>query len=252
MFWQKETEGPVAGIIRQILRLQILTRIKADKVLVLAAHPNDDILGCGGLLKILSNDGAKIKAIYFSDGSRGTKSADASQSIIAEREVEAREAGKIIGIGAQEFIRLPDSKFRPSVEIAARIRREIEFDAPDLLLSPHFEDLHPDHHAVAEILQIALKDFDQHLNIWLYEVWASSRVNRLVPIDEVVGDKKEALLEHKSQMKYKRYEESILALNNHRGLSTGAGEYAEAYYAIGPRSYRRMLELLSRHHESKI
>ena len=251
-FWQKETERQISGIMRQILRIQILTYVKADKVLVIAAHPNDDILGCGGLLKILADNGSKIKVIYFADGSRGTKSAESRREIIAEREEEARKAGEVIGIGAQEFIRLPDSEMKPSFEIAARIRREIEFDMPDLLLAPHFEDIHPDHHSVAEILYIGLKEFEKHLNIWLYEVWASSRVNRIIPIDDTLDDKKEALRKHKSQLKYKRYEESILALNNYRGLSTGAGEYAEAFYAIGPRNYRRMFEILSRHHESRI
>jgi N-acetylglucosamine malate deacetylase 1 len=251
-FWQKETERQVSGIMRQILRIRILTYVKADKVLVLAAHPNDDILGCGGLLKFFADNGSKIKVIYFADGSRGTKSAEAKREIITEREGEAREAGKIIGIGAQEFIRLPDSELKPSLEVAIKIRREIEFDMPDLLLSPHFEDMHPDHHSVAEILYIGLKDFEKHLNIWLYEIWASSRINRIISIDDSLDDKKDALRKHKSQLKYKRYEESILALNNYRGLSTGAGEYAEAFYALGSRSYRRMFELLSRHHESRI
>ena len=250
-FWQKETERQISGIMRQILRIQVLTYVKADKVLALAAHPNDDILGCGGLLKILADNGSKIKVIYFADGSRGTKSAEARRDIIADREEEARKAGEVVGIGAQEFIRLPDSDLKPSVEVAARIRREVEFDMPDLILAPHFEDIHPDHHSVAEILHIGLKGFEKHLNIWLYEVWASSRVNRIVSIDDVLDDKKDALRKHKTQLKYRRYEESILTLNNYRGLSTGAGDFAEAFYATGPRNYRRMFEIFSRHHESK-
>lgn len=251
-FWQKETERSVLGIMRQILRIQILAYVKADKVLVLAAHPNDDVLGCGGLLKHLSDEGAKIKVIYFSDGSRGTRNSERLTTLVSSREEEAREAGKILGVGSQEFMRLPDSSFKPSVELAARIRREIEFDAPDLILAPHFEDLHPDHHTVAEILYTAFKDYPRHLNIWLYEVWATSRVNRIFPIDDYIEDKKESLRQHKTQLKYKRYEESVLALNNYRGLSTGASDFAESYYALGPRSYRKMFEVLSRHHESRI
>jgi len=251
-FWQKETEKSVWGVVSAVLKIRVLSVVRADRVLVLSPHPDDDAMGCGGVLKMLSESGAKIKVIYFSDGSRGTRKGEIRESLIAEREEETREAGKILGIGEEKFLRLPDSKIKVNLDLATQIRREIEFDQPDLLLSPSLEDPHPDHHAVAETLSLSIKNYQGYFNIWLYEVWGTGRINRLVLIDDYVDAKEEALKCHKSQMKVKRYDEAIMALNQYRALSSGAGEYAEAFYSTGPRNYRKLFEFYSRHHESKM
>ncbi len=251
MFWQKESTKNPRSVILDTLRVIIVSLVKADKVLVLAPHPDDDALGCGGLIKSLADDGAKIKVIYFSDGSKGNKSGKSSASLIVERESEAREAGKVLGVGEEKFFRLPDGKIEPTIDLAAQIRREIEFDKPDLILAPSMEELHPDHYAVAEVLATSLKNYYGQLNIWLYEVWGAGRFNRLFVIDDYLPDKRQALKCHKSQMKVKKYDDAILALNNYRGLSTGAGDYAEAYYATGPRNFQKLFEFYRRHHESK-
>jgi len=252
VFWQKESSGGAWGVVSDVMKTMVVSTVRADKVLVLSPHPDDDALGCGGLIKSLSESGAKIKVIYFSDGSRGTKSGKPSLSLIKEREEEARESSLLLGIGEEKFLRLPDGKIVPTIDLATQIRREIEFDQPDLVLAPSPEELHPDHHAVSETLAMSLRNYDGHFNIWLYEVWGAGRFNRLFVIDEFVNDKREALKCHKSQMRVKKYDEAILALNNFRALSTGSGKYAESYYATGPRNFRKLFEYYGRHHERKI
>jgi len=251
MFFQKESRQTISGMVVSLLKVHPISVVKADKVLVLAPHPDDDVLGCGGLIKSLSDGGAKIKVIYFSDGSLGTKTGERNEELISKRESEAVEAGKILGISEEKFLRLPDSKIVADLKLASLIRREIEFDKPDLVLAPSFEELHPDHFAVSEVLALSLKNLDSHFNIWLYEVWGVGRFNRLFSIEDYIDDKQEALDCHKSQMKVKRYDQAILALNQYRALSAGFGQYAEAYYATGPRNYRRLFDYYSRHHESR-
>lgn len=251
-FWQKESQKKAIGITAEVARVHPISRVTADKVLVLSPHPDDDVMGCGGLLYSLSESGSKIKVIYFSDGSRGTKNGKINLELIGRREIEARESGKVLGVGEEKFLRLPDKRIVANTELATVIRREIEFDKPDLLLAPGMDELHPDHHAVAEALALAIRNFDQPLNIWLYEVWSASRINRLFIIDDYIDQKRQALKCHVSQMKVKDYDEAILSLNKYRGLFFGVGNYAEAYYATGPRNYRKLFEFYSRHHESKI
>lgn len=251
MFWQKETEKAVLPLVRDLLRISVLSLVKADRVLVLAPHVDDDVMAAGGLIKMLSAEGTKITAIYFSDGALGNKKRQPSAGLIEDREQEAREAGRILGIGEQRFLRLSDGQIKPNIELAKIIRREIEFGDFDLILSPSFDDPHPEHHAVAEILHQSLKNFDGHLNIWLYETWATGRINRIVVVDDFIDDKISALNCHKSQVKFKPYEESVLALNQYRAYSTASGKYAEGYYSTGVRNYQRLFELLSRHHHSK-
>lgn len=250
-FWEHKTEKATLGVVAKMLKTKVISAVSAERVLVLAPHPDDDVIGCGGLLKMLANDGAKIKVIYFSDGSFGTKDKSHDKSLISVREEETREASKIIGVGEGKFLRLPDLHLRSSSDLAAQIRREIEFDKPDLILAPSFEDLHPDHLAVAEIFYLALKNFDDQINIWLYEVWGLSRFNRLLVINDTIDDKILALKAHKTQIANRAYDEAILGLNKYRAVFAGVDGFAEAYYSTGPRNYRRLFEVFSRHHESK-
>jgi LmbE family N-acetylglucosaminyl deacetylase len=252
MFWQKEDNSEAWAAYTDVMKIHTISRVTADKVLVLAPHPDDDVLGCGGLLAELSSSGAKIKVIYFTDGSRSNRQAKFFERLIAERENEAIEAGKVLKIFEQKFLRLPHNALKSSIDLAAVIRKEIEFDKPDLVLAPSLEEPHPDHFAVLEALNLSLKHYDQGLNIWLYEVFGTGRLNRLFVIDDFVAAKTEALKCHKSQYKIKKYDEAILALNRFRALSAGIGEFAEGYYATGPRTFRSLFEFYQRHHESRI
>ncbi len=252
MFWQKEENRGSWAAYTDVMKIHPISRITADKVLVLAPHPDDDVLGCGGLLAELSEAGAKIKAVYFTDGSRGNREAKFSENLIAQREEESVEAGKVLKISEQKFLRLPHNSLKSSIELAAIIRKEIEFDKPDLILAPSFEEPHPDHLAVLEALNLGLKNYTEGLNIWLYEVFGTGRLNRLFIIDDFVAVKTEALKCHKSQYKIKKYDEAILSLNKFRALSAGIGNYAEGYYSTGPRTFQKLFEFYQRHHESRI
>ena len=55
------------------LKSKVAKKIHADLVLVLSPHPDDDALGCGGLLIRLSHGGAHIKCLYIYDGASGNK-----------------------------------------------------------------------------------------------------------------------------------------------------------------------------------
>ena len=252
MFFQKEDKRAVWGLYPNVLHIHPISVVRAGSVLVLAPHPDDDVIGCGGLLKSLSESGAKIKVIYFTDGSRGNRDLVEDRNLIEKRELESRKAGEILGVSEQRFLRLPHTKMRSSFELSKSLRRELEFDKPDLILAPSVEEPHPDHLAVSEALSNSLRDFDSSVAIWLYEVFATGRINRLFPIDRYLEAKREALSCHKSQFSSRQYEESILLLNQFRARSAGIAGYAEAYYATGPRTYRKLFEIYNRHHESKI
>ena len=133
-FYQKEDTRSIWGAYPATFKIHPISVIKADKVLVLAPHPDDDVIGAGGLIKSLADDGAKIKVVYFTDGSKSNRSAKFSESLIEKRQKESREAGVILGIGEQKFLRLKHNELKSSIDLAAMIRREIEFDKPDLFL----------------------------------------------------------------------------------------------------------------------
>lgn len=252
MFFQKEDTKNIWRLYPSVFKIHLISTIKAEKVLILSPHPDDDVIGAGGLIKYLSDGGSSIKVIYFTDGSKSNSSANFSEGLIEKREKEAREAGKILGVGEQKFLRLPHQKMRSSFELSALIRKELEFEKPDLLLAPSIEEPHPDHLAVSEALSESMSNYYESLNIWLYETFGSGRLNRLFDISGQVEAKQEALRAHKSQFSIRKYDQAILSLNRFRSLSAGLDGYAEAFYSIGPRNYQKLYQFYNRHHESRI
>ena len=82
------------------------------KILVVAAHPDDEILGCGGTLIKMRKAGYKIKCIFISDGesSRNIKDKKKLLNIIEEREKQAVQVSKLLKFDKPSFFRLPDNK----------------------------------------------------------------------------------------------------------------------------------------------
>ena len=76
-------------------------------ILVIAAHPDDEVLGMGGTIKKLSKQGHKIHLCVMSDGSAGVKNKD---KMIQMRKNACIKSGKILGISTFDFVNLPDMK----------------------------------------------------------------------------------------------------------------------------------------------
>ena len=70
---------------------------KFKNILVVASHPDDEVLGCGGTLYNLKKKGAKISALFLSDGESSRKHPKIDR-LILDRKKQAIKAGKILGI----------------------------------------------------------------------------------------------------------------------------------------------------------
>jgi LmbE family N-acetylglucosaminyl deacetylase len=77
-------------------------------VLVVASHPDDEVLGCGGTLYNLKKNGAKISGLFLSDGESSRKHLKINK-LILNRKKQAIKAGKIIGIKKSIFGNFPDN-----------------------------------------------------------------------------------------------------------------------------------------------
>ena len=183
------------------------------RVVVLAPHPDDESLGCGGLLGLLADAGRPAHVVVVTDGTRSHTSATWPPSRLrALREVEARRAVRHLGHGSRvEFLRFPDcglpargtDAFEAAADRMAALVAELR---PDTLLVPWRRDPHCDHVATWELAQ-ARRDPDVR---WIeYPVWAWANAEAAPRPDEAtawrldvtatVDRKTEAVAAHRSQ-----------------------------------------------------
>src|SRR5215203_5449897 len=87
-------------------------------VLVLAPHPDDEAIGCGGTLIRHAKQGDRVTAVFLTSGELGLKhlAPDLAWSI---REREAQEAARVLGLADLRFLRCPDWFLGEHVEEAA-------------------------------------------------------------------------------------------------------------------------------------
>jgi len=164
---------------------------------VLAAHPDDESMGCAGTIALLRGAGARVTVVFITDGEL-TRGADLPVAEVARRRrTEAQTACRSLGVEDVRFWGLPDGSLTERVdEVAAHAERLLAEIAPDGVLLPWFLDDHPDHAAVAAALD--RRPPPPAVELWGYEVWTPLAANRIVDISAVVALKEGALATHRT------------------------------------------------------
>lgn len=108
-------------------------------ILVLAAHPDDAELGCGGTIVKHVALGHKVGVVDFTRGELGTR------GTVETRDQEATDAANILGLAARENLRLPDGFFRNEEGHRLEVVRAIRKYQPEIILANAVYDRHPDH-----------------------------------------------------------------------------------------------------------
>lgn len=207
-----------------------------ERVLVLAPHPDDETLGCGGSLKILSEAGKAIKVLFLTKGEKAEPDIVDKEGYVSFREQEAVRAMKVLGISDYAFLRFPDRELYANIEVAAKkVFTIVEGFRPDTIYSPSVIELNPDHRAAGEIAIMVQRRHDTC--IVFYEVTTPVRPNMFVDITGVFGYKKKAIRAYKSQLKITDYLSLISSLNFYRTLTLGGKKrYAEAFLRVSHES----------------
>ena len=125
-------------------------------VLVIAPHPDDEAIGCGGAICLHQERGDRVTAVFLTSGELGLKHLSRDEAWRV-REGEAETAAEVLGIAALVFLRLPDWDMDEAVDDAAMaLRPVLERDPPDMVYLPHPGEWHPDHRAALPIVRAAL------------------------------------------------------------------------------------------------
>ncbi len=201
--------------------------------LVVAPHPDDESLGCGGAIALLKINKNPIHVLFISDGSMSHPHSKLypREARIKLREQETLNALEILGLNATEvsFLRLPDTQVPtapissdvsndladPSqlfLEAVAAIRNYLRQIRPQTILVPWRRDPHGDHRASWQLTDAAVRE--EKLNIrWLeYPIWVWESKNAKdlptgadgswfkLDIRDVLSQKRQAIQAHVSQI----------------------------------------------------
>jgi len=126
------------------------------KVLVLAAHMDDEVLGCGGTIARHVAMGDDVAVMWFTDGVSSRGHADAEQEAVL-RHQESLEAAHILGITSIYRRQFDDQLMDmvPLKEIASHIAHVFDAERPDVVYTHWLHDLNQDHQQVAKASLIA-------------------------------------------------------------------------------------------------
>ena len=132
-----------------------------DRILVIAAHPDDEILGVGSTVAKRVAEGDKAYALILGEGqtSRWYMKGSGDPSVIESLHKNTLKAAKIIGYSDVFFENLPDNRF-DSVDllgIVKKIERYIEDLKPEIIYTHHYGDLNIDHRITCEAVLTATR-----------------------------------------------------------------------------------------------
>ncbi len=150
------------------------------RTLVVAPHPDDESLGCGGVIALLRQRGHAVSALFVSDGSMSHPNSkryppEARRDL---REGEALNALRILNVAPSDihFLRLPDTRVPvPTSENfdkeSALIHRQLARLRPQTVLVPWRRDPHGDHRATWHLLRAAVDQLAVPVRWLEYPIW---------------------------------------------------------------------------------
>jgi LmbE family N-acetylglucosaminyl deacetylase/GT2 family glycosyltransferase len=192
------------------------------RVLVLAPHPDDEVLGCGGMLAFHAARGDEVRLVFLTGGG-------------SPREEEAARAARSLGLDAPRVHGFADGELAAEEELASCIAREIaEFD-PELVYAPSPLEHHPDHRATLRALVDAAASAD--FRCLLYGVNQPAPRGVLFDITRWREQKREALEAHASQSLATGLVDKAEALGRAATINVDdpAVEACEAFSDVGAR-----------------
>ena len=131
-----------------------ITDFTASRVLVLAPHMDDEVIGCGGVVARHAAAGARVAVAYMTDGRgsasfppgvTGAKIAASRREVCATRRREAQAAAAILGIEELYFLDAVDGSLRPDDVVVEALARRVTELRPEIIYLPFAMDMHGDH-----------------------------------------------------------------------------------------------------------
>ena len=140
---------------------------------IVAAHPDDEVLGAGGLMAMLAASRARLRLVAVTDGERSHRGHVSPAALARRRTRETAAALRALGVRAAEVIRLglPDGGLAGLEDELAAALAPLVADF-DLCLAPWDRDMHPDHEAAGRAARKVRPGALYCFPVWMWQ-WAS-------------------------------------------------------------------------------
>ena len=205
-------------------------------VLIVAAHTDDEALGCGGTIARHVAEGDTVYAVFLADGV--TSRPDASTAQLDQRNSAAANAHEILGIKKVYMLGFPDNRMDgiPLLDLVQRLEEVLERVRPEIVYTHHFGDLNVDHRITHQATLTACRPIPRASvkEIYAFEVlssteWNTPGVTPFVPnvfvdISDYLDTKISALRAYELEMREEPHSRSIenaIRLAGLRGNTVG-------------------------------
>jgi len=195
-----------------------------ERVLVVAAHPDDIEFGAAGTVARWVDEGAQVRYLLATRGDKGSDDGTIDPEALAvRREAEQRSAAAELGVAGVDFLGEPDGQVEPSLRLRERITYAVRRFQPEIVMGHDPTVLfvnnewvnHPDHRALGLVTVDAVfptardpLNFPEHLRDGLDPwkvaelfLWSTNEANQIVDIGDTLDRKVAALRCHESQFR---------------------------------------------------
>jgi len=219
------------------------------KVLIVAAHPDDEVLGCGGTIARHADSGDQVHVLIVAEGSTSRQQERDRSQVMDELSAlasAAQAAGSILGAASVELLDFPDNRLDSldRLDLIKRIEEHVDHHKPECVYVHHAGDVNVDHRRLHEAVVTACRPMPDHVvrRLLSFEVASSTewqppgsappfQPNWFVDISDQWERKREALAAYVSEMRdwpHARSLEAIEHLARWRGAQVGV-DAAEAF-----------------------
>jgi len=225
--------------------------MRNEFLLVVAAHPDDEVLGCGGTIARLTGEGHDVYVAILGEGitSRYDNREQADQEMIKQLQDRSRQVSKLLGVKELCLYDFPDNRFDtvPLLNIIKIVEELINRFQPQIVYTHHGGDLNIDHVITHRAVMTATRPVENYpvKEIYAFEVpssteWAfgqfqsTFRPNVFVDISRTLEAKIQAMHLYESEVRafpHPRSPEALRALAISRGSCVGF-QAAEAFELV--------------------
>ncbi len=149
-------------------------------VLVVAAHPDDEVLGCGATMAKLAASGEVVDVLILGEGAtaRADERGAGDRELVDQLRRDSRRAADVLGVRDVVGERLPDNRFDTValLDVVKLVERQIELRAPSVVFTQHGGDVNVDHQVVFRAVLAATRPVPGHpvREVLAFEVGSST------------------------------------------------------------------------------